>query len=178
MFRKCFERLHCTIVMSLSEHQFKTISRLYIVLNQDNYLYCVYFPDEASWRQVLMFSLCVPGSSTRRATQRRNVSSTRPLSTATPSSPSSPSSEPWAASRSTLRMHPERWVSEYKAGFCAALRVLQVVFLCKCIAHCNKGNSYLVICHPSPMGTSLLTPSSAAGHTELLGFSITFITLH
>ena len=125
-----------------------------------------------------MFSLCVPGSSTRRATQRRNVSSTRPLSTATPSSPSSPSSEPWDASRSTLLMHPERWVSEYQAGICAALLISQVVFLCKYIARCNKGNSYLVICHPSPLGTSLLTPSSAAGHTELLGFSITFITLH
>lgn len=48
----------------------------------------------------------------RQATQRRSVSSTRRLSTATPSSPSLPSSELWDASRLTLQIQPGRWVKE------------------------------------------------------------------
>lgn len=52
------------------------------------------------------------GSSTRRGTQKRNVSSTRLWSTATQSSPSSPSSEPWGASRLTLAMPRELWVTQ------------------------------------------------------------------
>lgn len=112
---------------------------------------------KSTWRQVLMCCLCVSGSSTKRATQRRSVSSTRPWSTATPSSPLSPSSELWDASRSTLLMQPEQWVKENKAGISAILGIVQFVFLHKYISQCYKGNTYLVIYHLSLLGNFLLT---------------------
>ena len=125
-------RIKITSILSIEGHRGERIDHdkmIFIYL----FFWCLAFG--ANWLQlfvaffksVYIFYPPPPffsaGSSTRQATQKRNVSSTRPWCTATPSSPSSPSSEPWGASRSTSGTLQELWVREEEECYLEGLLV-------------------------------------------------------